>query len=159
MYESSSQIPDHIWSFAKKFILESRSALLANSQNLSRQKDRGYAAPLGFFKINVDGATSESGKNSSVGVVILDAAGNFLAACCKYLQGRYLVEEVEGLAMECGLLLAKELMLSQIILESDSIAAVSGVLDGNFGGCVGHIYQGICSILASFSNWDVKHVR
>ena len=69
------------------------------------------------------------------------------------------MEEVEGLAMVCGLLLAKELMFSQIILESDSMAAVSGVLDGNFGGCVGHIYQGICSILASFSNWDVKHVR
>ena len=37
VYESSSQIPDHIWSFAKKFTLESRSALSANSQNLSRQ--------------------------------------------------------------------------------------------------------------------------
>ena len=85
-------------------------------------------------------ATSESGKNSSVGVVIHDAAGNIIATCCKYLQGRYLVEEVEGLAMECGLLLAKEQMLSQIILESDSIAAVSGVLDADFGGCVGHIY-------------------
>ena len=85
VYKSSSQIPDHIWSFAKKFILESQSALSANSQNLSRQEDRGCAAPLGFFKINVDGATLESGKNSSVGVVILDAASNFLAACCKYL--------------------------------------------------------------------------
>ena len=114
---------------------------------------------FGFFKINVDGATSECGKNSSVGVVIIDAAGDFVAACCKYFQGRYLVEEVEGLAMECGLLLAKELMLTQVILESDSMAAVSGVLDGNFGGCVGHIYQGICSILASFSSWNVKHVR
>ena len=156
---SSSQIPDHIWSFAKKFILESRSALSANSQNLSRQEGRWCAAPLGVFKINVDGATSESGKNSSVGVVIHDAASNIIATCCKYLQGRYLVEEVEGLAMECGLLLAKEQMLSQIILESNSIAAVSGVLDADFGGCVGHIYQGICSILASFSSWDVKHVR
>ena len=159
VYESSSQIPDHIWSFAKKFILESRSALSASPQNLSRQEDRGCAAPLSFFKINVDGATSEGGKNSSVGVVILDAVGNFVAACCKYFQGRYLVEEVEGLAMECGLLLAKELMLSQVILESDSMEVVSGVLDGNFGGCVGHIYQGICSILASFSSWIVKHVR
>ncbi|XP_030923509.1 uncharacterized protein LOC115950456 [Quercus lobata] len=159
LYESSSQIPDYIWSFAKKFILESRSALSASPQDLSRQVDIGHAAPLGFFKIKVDGATSESGKNSSVGVVIIDAAGDFVAACCKYFQGRYSVEEVEGLAMECGLLLAKELMLTQIILESDSMAAVSGVLDGNFGGCVGHIYQGICTVLASFSSWKVNHVR
>ena len=61
VYESSGQISDHIWSFAKKFILESRSALSASFLNLSRQEDRGCAAPLGFFKINVDDATSESG--------------------------------------------------------------------------------------------------
>ena len=60
-----------------------------------------------MFKINVDGATSESRKNSSVGVVIRGAASNIIAAYCKYLQGRYLVEEVEGLVMECGLVLAK----------------------------------------------------
>ena len=38
VYESSIQISDHIWGFAKKFILESRSALSANSQRLSRSE-------------------------------------------------------------------------------------------------------------------------
>ena len=85
VYEFSSQIPDHIWSFAKKFILESRCALSANSQRLSRLEGRWCAPPPSVFKINVDGATSESGKNSSVGVVIRDVAGNIIAACCKYL--------------------------------------------------------------------------
>ena len=94
-----------------------------------------------------------------MGVVICDAAGNIIAACCKYLQGRYLVEEVEGLAMECGLLLAKEQMISQIILESDSLTIVSSVIAADFSGCVGHIYQGIRSLLAPFSSWDIKHVR
>ena len=94
-----------------------------------------------------------------MGVVIRDAAGNIIATCCKYLQGRYLVEEVEGLAMECGLLLAKEQMISQIILESDSLTAVSSVIAADFDGCVGHIYHGIHSLLAPFSSWDIKHVR
>ena len=68
-----------------------------------------------MFKINVDGATSEIDRNSSMGVVIRDAAGNVHVACCRYLQGQYLVEEFEALAMECDLLLAKKHKLSQII--------------------------------------------
>ena len=40
VYESSSQIPDHIWGFAKKHILEFRSALSASSQSLSRLEGR-----------------------------------------------------------------------------------------------------------------------
>ena len=69
------------------------------------------------------------------------------------------MEEVEGLAMECGLLLAKEQMIPQIILESDSLTTVSSVIAADFDGCVGHIYQGIRSLLTPFSNWDIKHVR
>ena len=73
-------------------------------------------------KINVDGATSENERNSSVRVVIRDAAGNVHVACCKYvhvacckyLQGQYSVEEVEVLTMECGLILAKEQKLSHV---------------------------------------------
>ena len=80
-----------------------------------------------MFKINVDGATLECEKNSSVGVVIRDAASNIVAACCKYLYGQYLEEEVEALAVECGLLLAKEQKLSQIILESDALTEVTRV--------------------------------
>ena len=41
--------------------------------------------PLGVFKINIDGATSENERNSSVGVVIRDATGIVHVACCKYL--------------------------------------------------------------------------
>ena len=69
------------------------------------------------------------------------------------------MEEVEALDMECGLLLAKVQMLPQIILESDALTAVSSVLAAENDGCLGHIYQGILSLLASFSNWKIKHVR
>ena len=43
--------------------------------------------PPRFFKINVNGATFENERDSSVGVVIRDVAGNVHVACCKYLQG------------------------------------------------------------------------
>ena len=87
VYESSSQVPDYIWGFAKKYILEFKSASIACSQSLSRSEGKWIAPLPGVFKINVDGATYENDRNSSVGVVIRDAVGNVHAACCKYLQG------------------------------------------------------------------------
>ena len=152
VYESSSRIPDHIWGLAKKYIFEFQSASIACSQSLSWSEGKWLAHPLVVFKINVDGATSESEKNSSVRVVIRDATGDILAACCKYLQGQYLVEEVEALAMECGPLLAKEQKLSQIILESDALTMVTSVIAAENGGCLGHIYRGIHNLLAFFSS-------
>ena len=59
-------------------------------------------SPLGVFKIYVDKATSEGERNSSV--AIRDSFGEVIAACCKYLQGKFFVLEVEALAVECGIL-------------------------------------------------------
>ena len=39
----------------------------------AKAEEKWTAPPLGFFKINVDGATSENERNSSMGVVIRDA--------------------------------------------------------------------------------------
>ena len=85
VHESSSQFPDHIWSYARKYILEFKSASIASSQQLARTEEKWTAPPLGVFKINVDGATSENERNSSVGVVIRDTTGTIHVACCKYL--------------------------------------------------------------------------
>ena len=127
---------------------------------MARKEEKWTAPPLGVFKINVDGATSENERNSSVGVVIRDATGGAVhVACCKYLQGQYSVEEVEALAMVCGLILAKEQKLSQSILESDALNAVNGVIVVETNGCLGHVYQGILSLLSSFSSWKIKHVK
>ena len=69
------------------------------------------------------------------------------------------MKEVEALAMECGLLLAKEQKLSQIILESYALTAVTSVSEAETSGCLGHVYQRIHSLLASFSSWKIKHVK
>ena len=69
------------------------------------------------------------------------------------------MKEVEALAMECGLLLAKEQKLSQIILESYALTAVTSVSKAETSGCLGHVYQRIHSLLASFSSWKIKHVK
>ena len=159
VHEASSQYPNQIWCFAEKYICEFKSASTICFQGLAKTDEKWTAPPPSSFKINIDGATSENEGNSSVGVVIRDVDGNVLATCCKYLQGRYLVEEVEALAMECGLLLAKGQKLSHIILEFDALIVVSNVTAAETSGWLGHVYQEIRGLLSSFSSWNVKHVK
>ena len=151
MHESSSQFHDHIWSFARKYILEFKSASIACPQYLARTKEKWAVPPPRVFKINVDSATSENERNSSVGVVIRYATSTVHVACCKYLQGQYSVEEVKALVMERGLILAKEHKLSQIILESNALTAINSVIAAETNGCLDYVYQGILSLLSSFS--------
>ena len=112
-----------------------------------------------MFKINVDGATFENERNSSVGVVIRDATGTIHVACYKYLQGQYLVEVGKALAMDCGLILAREQKLPQIILESDALTVVNRVTTAEANGSLGHVYKGILNLLSSFSSWRINHVK
>ena len=94
-----------------------------------------------------------------MGVVIRDATGTVHVACCKYLQGWYSVEEVEALAMEWGLILAKEQKLSQIILEFDSLIVVYSVIAAETNGYLGHVYQGIFRVrLDTTKNWKLKNI-
>ena len=115
--------------------------------------------PLGMFKVNVDGATSVDGRNSSAGAVIRDSYSTVIAACWKYFQGHFLVAEAEALAVECGILLARDMKISQIIIESDATSTVSDINDKFMDGYLGNLYQGIIALLSSFSSWKIKLVK
>ena len=133
--------------------------MCALNTNPAKESSR-WTPPLpGVFKINVDGATSEDGRNSSVGVVIRDSGGVILTACSKFLQGQFSIEEVEALAMEAGILLAQDMKLSQIIVESDAISIVNSVNENFMEGSIGYLFQGILALLSSFTSWKVNHVN
>ena len=83
--------------------------------------------PNGVFKVKVDGATSDQGRNSSVWVVIRNSEVMVIAAWSKYLNGLFSVLEVEALAIESDILLAKEVELPNIIIESDALLAIQRV--------------------------------
>ena len=78
----------------------------------------------GVFKINTDGATVDDGRRSSIGVVIRDSRGKVAAALCRVLPSCFSVDETKALAIEAGILLARELDLHQVIVESDSLPVV-----------------------------------
>ena len=124
------------------------------------EKNTGWTpSPPGVFKINVDGATSEDGRNSSVGVVIRDSCGAVIVACGKLLQGQFSVIEVEALAVESGILLAQDMKLTQIIVESDAISIVNNINEKFIEGSLGHLFQGILALLRSFTSWKVNNVK
>ena len=61
--------------------------------------------------------------------------------------------------MECGLILAREQKLPQIILESNALTAINSITAAETNSNLGHVYQGILNLLSSFSNWRIKHLK
>ena len=107
VFEFTCQLLQQIWNFVMGYLKGVQGN--SRSQPLHRTVEcrKWEAPPCRAFQINVDGATSEQGRNSGVGVVIN-------AAWSKYLVGLFSVMEVELLAIESSILLAKELKIPNI---------------------------------------------
>ena len=114
---------------------------------------------VGFFKINIDGATTDDGRWSSIGVIIRDFRGEAVTALCRVLPGSFSVDEIEVLVVEAGILLAKEMDLHQVIVESNSFSVVQRILSKDLSGGIGHIVHGILDFLEDFSSWQVWHLK
>ena len=56
----------------------------------------------------MDGASSDDGKPSSIGVIIRDSNGHVAATMCKSLQACHPIKAVETIAIENGILLAQD---------------------------------------------------
>ena len=61
--------------------------------------------------------------------------------------------------MEAGILLARDIKLSQSIVESDAISIVNSVNENFLEGSIGHLFQGILALSSSFTSWKVNHVN
>ena len=121
----------------------------------------GWAAPLpGYYKVNVDGASSIDGSGiSGVGVIIRDEFGEVVAAMCKALPMHYPAEWTKFLALEHGVLLAKELNISKVIFESDASSVISAITQAYKGGIMGHLVQSIQSMKSFFFCCSFYHVK
>ena len=106
----------------------------------------------------MDGATSEDGRPSCIGVIIRDSKSETIAAMCLSLPGQYSSLETETIAVEKGILLAKE-RLQHILLETDTLTVVQSLAAGDKGGSLGHFIQGISENLSFFSIWQINHLR
>ena len=159
VFEFTCQFPQQIWNFAMGYLKDVQRNRRSQPLHRTIESRKWEAPPRGAFKINVDGATSEQGRNFGVGVVIRDSEGKVNAAWSKYLAGLFSVMEVEFLAFESGILLAEELKISNIIIESNALTTIQSVEKGEIGGCLGHLVYGIIHSLMDFNSWSLSHAK
>ena len=69
------------------------------------------------------------------------------------------MEEVEAIALENGVLLALEMNLTDVIIESDSLSVVQSVQKKKIYGALGHIIQGTLSALSTFRSWKIQRLK
>ena len=158
-HEAQGSPSVHIWGTAQRALNDYN---IVTAVNFLRQQppEVGWSAPpSGLHKINVDSATSEDGRPSGVGVVIRDCRGVVVAASAMVLPAQYGVEVIEALAVEKGILLARQMMLTQVILESDLLSVVDAIFSNSSHGDLQPIVQGILLLSSSFDIWKVKHLK
>ena len=82
---------------------------------------------LNKFKINIHGAVFASQKAIGVGVLVRDAAGKTIGALSKKIWAPLKAVEVEAKAVETRLQFAKDLLIHDFILESDSLLVTNAL--------------------------------
>ncbi|XP_065633571.1 uncharacterized protein LOC136069217 [Quercus suber] len=114
---------------------------------------------MGWWKINVDGATFSELKSAGIGVLIRDEIGRVEVALCKKVEAPLGALEVEAKALEAGLLFARDVGLQDVVLEGDSINLVNA-LRGNCDppAAVEPIILGIIELSKVFRNIAFSHV-
>ncbi|XP_075649649.1 uncharacterized protein LOC142620109 [Castanea sativa] len=133
VFETNNQTPNQVWNFARRITQDYKEA-----SNLFSCGD---------------------GNPSSIEVIIKDNRGETIAALRMPLNGQYPSLETEVIALEKGVLLAKEMELQQIMLETDALTVVQSLLIGNKEGDLEHLLQGISDTLNPFSSWQIKHLK
>ena len=69
------------------------------------------------------------------------------------------METIEALAIEAGILLAAEMKLPQVLIESDSLIVIQAMNSGSCHGIIGPVILGILNLLNQFRSWKVLHLK
>ncbi|KAL0013296.1 hypothetical protein SO802_000365 [Lithocarpus litseifolius] len=149
--EDSGSPPSRSWEMAIRTLIDFKDACSYPSLPQCPPALKWKAPPSGFFKINVDGATSNDGTNACIGVIVRDSQGLPIVAFSETLQSSYSAEITKAFAPLHGVRLALDLKLSHAIFESDALSIIQALNRGDTDGEIGLILQDIKSYSASFS--------
>ena len=86
--------------------------------------NRWRAPPIGFVKVNFDGANSDVSRLSSVGVVIRDSNNTILASCAEKIDQAYKAKDMEALATLKALTFTHKLGFQNVVLEGDALSLI-----------------------------------
>lgn len=158
VHEGCGLPPMQVWHLAKNSVDDFVCSATWDFNQARVSPSSWSPPPPGVHKINVDGASSELDSSSSVGVVIRDSLGQVVAALCKPLPACFPAELTEIMALEQGVLLAQELQLPRVIVESDSSNVIQAIQEKATGSSSGHIIQRILQTCESFESCFFKHL-
>lgn len=113
----------------------------------------------GWTKANADGALAKDHGSGAGGVVLRDCHGKFIAGACHFFPAVADPKVVELRACHRAILLAQELNVQKLILETDSKEAVRKIVDiqKDFSP-TGHLVEEIKTLLGSMKRLKVAHI-
>ena len=126
----------------------------------TRAPERWLPPEQNWCKVNVDGAFRPSENIGGGGVVLRDHHGCFVAGACHFFSHTVDAEGAELLACRRGLLLASEVQVQHIILETDSVEVAAKLnKEGQDRSVYGPLVDEIKTLLQGFAGSSVRAVR
>ncbi|KAK6163516.1 hypothetical protein DH2020_000380 [Rehmannia glutinosa] len=112
----------------------------------------------GVFKINTDASVVKRG-GSSVGVVVRTHSGEAIKVLSRKYQQEFAIDIMEAIACREGLILAKELQLQHIEVETDNQQVVQAFQrkDSNLS-YLGRVVDDIRSLCSSFRSCNLRYI-
>lgn len=125
-----------------------------------RPRARWHPPPLGCYKANVDAALFEGLDSMGIRVVFRDHEGCIIAALNQRVRLPQSIEMAEALAARKVVVFAKELSLSDVIIEGDCLrVAQARAASGRCNTLFGQVIEETRQIRASLQQCQFLHVR
>ncbi|CAM0910766.1 unnamed protein product [Alopecurus aequalis] len=130
---------------------------LKDTGNMAR-KDGWKKPATGVLKLNVDASFLPDTGTGSIGSIIRDAGGNFVAACCDSNAHAIDVASMEALALLAGLKLVEQIGGQSVIVESDSMEVVQAILNpSEYRGTGAVIIDDCRQLIATLGKATIHH--
>jgi ribonuclease HI len=143
------------------FLLEEWRAVTGSVKTPGvKEKVRWRPPEAAWHKVNADGAWTAEGNAGGSGVIVRDHNGRALACACDFFPTAKDPETAELLACRRALLLARDMNVERVVLETDCMGAVNKLKDkGLDRSAQGHLVEEIKKLLKGFMMASVSHVH
>ncbi|KAL9674684.1 hypothetical protein QQ045_002882 [Rhodiola kirilowii] len=122
-------------------------------------RDQWEPPEEGKYKISCDGAWDSTTKAAGIGVVCRNSTGGVEFVAAKSLEDQSSITEVEGMALQLGMKLAKEMKVSKATFVSDNTEVIQALLSHPMSQAKEGSWRIDCiRMLESFHQWNLEHV-
>ena len=115
--------------------------------------------PPGWIKLNFNGSFNQATGKAGIGGLIRDPYGNMIMAFSAEVLAKFPLES-ELLALQWGIVHAKELDVSNIQIEGDCLAIISTIQHSeNFAWGLMPLWQDTMNMLSSLRTWSIDYCK